>query len=89
MVDQVSVADCRKVYGGSVDESMICGGGKGADGRPTDSCQGDSGGPLAAYMNGQYVLAGVVSFGSGCARSGVPGVYANVPYFRQWIEQRL
>lgn len=39
---------------------------------PQDSCQGDSGGPM---INKQGVQLGVISFGMGCAREGVPGVY--------------
>lgn len=47
-----------------------------------DSCQGDSGGPLA--ING--VQVGVVSWGYGCARSYLPGVYAKVAVLRNHID---
>ena len=60
---------------------MVCAGASG-----TDSCQGDSGGPAVVNHNGVPHLAGVVSWGNGCALDGYPGVYARVATYVDWIE---
>jgi len=72
----VSASACANRYD-VLDNSMMC---AYADGK--DSCQGDSGGPLVGYDN---VLYGLVSYGRGCARTGMPGVYHYVPSSVQWI----
>jgi trypsin len=60
---------------------MICAGG----GRShVDTCYGDSGGPLVvdsetpAHPPEDYVLAGLVDFGNGCAQAGFAGVYTRI-----------
>lgn len=44
--------------------------------------QGDSGGP--ATIHGKVV--GLVSFGVGCGMKERPGVYANLPAVRDWVQ---
>ncbi|KAI8893961.1 trypsin-like serine protease [Globomyces pollinis-pini] len=51
-----------------------------------DACQGDSGGP--AFVRNEdrsVVVAGIVSFGRGCASGGYPGVYTKVASVLSWI----
>jgi secreted trypsin-like serine protease len=72
----VPTATCDAGYGrGSITARMLCAG-EPAGG--IDTCQGDSGGPLAATAGGVPVLAGIVSFGIGCAQAEYPGVYTRV-----------
>ncbi|XP_037040630.1 trypsin-like isoform X1 [Bradysia coprophila] len=78
----VANAQCNTNYGGGITAQMLCAG-FAAGGR--DACQGDSGGPLVQGNT----LVGVVSWGRGCARPNLPGVYARVASFTTWINNNV
>lgn len=62
---------------------------KSATGLARDACGGDSGGPMMANVNGNWYLIGVVGFGPPCGKTLLPGVYARVTSYMDWIEDNL
>ena len=36
-----------------------------------------------------YELAGLVSWGIGCAQPGYAGIYTNVAFYKQWIDDTM
>ncbi|MFH1157113.1 MAG: serine protease [Pseudomonadota bacterium] len=84
----VSNVQCNSAYNtlpyyyNSITATMMCSGYL-AGGK--DSCQGDSGGPLMVEMEGEWQLAGLVTWGEGCAEPGFYGVYTRVSKFIDYI----
>lgn len=52
------------------------------------SCNGDSGGPMNCPLSGEFVVAGVTSWGisgGGACLPEYPSVYTRTGFYRQWI----
>ena len=62
----------------------------GFPGQNSNTCDGDSGGPLFMELDGEQVVAGITSWGTGADCLPVDeSVDSNVYYFRSFIEQEL
>ena len=75
----------------SLPPGWLCAGGEAGK----DACSGDGGGPLVCPAPAPdtpprpMVLAGLVSWGVGCGRAGVPGVYTNIATYVVWIRETI
>ncbi|KAL8574472.1 hypothetical protein ACOMHN_041241 [Nucella lapillus] len=84
-VTTVSNEACNQTHG-HITPDKLCAGGKEVN---KDACLGDSGGPLICTCNEDTLLAGVVSYGKGCALPGIPGIYSRVSSHWQWVTAQL
>ncbi|XP_015239878.1 PREDICTED: transmembrane protease serine 7 [Cyprinodon variegatus] len=86
-VSIMSQTECKKIYG-LISPRMLC---AGVPSGERDACRGDSGGPLScqASEDGRWFLIGIVSWGSGCGRPNLPGVYTRVTKFTSWIYSHI
>ncbi|HZX36875.1 MAG TPA: serine protease [Streptomyces sp.] len=80
----VSDASCKQAYPELVSREEIC---AGLPQGGVDTCQGDSGGPMFRKDNNNaWIQVGIVSWGEGCARPNLPGVYTEVSTFAAAIK---
>jgi secreted trypsin-like serine protease len=80
------IGECNKYWSQVDEEKQVC---VGHLGTRDSACQGDSGGPMLYEHNGQWVVAGVTSFGSptSCTAGSnfMPNVYTRVSAYLDWI----
>jgi secreted trypsin-like serine protease len=85
LVDPASCAARLGIGGDATGAYQIC-----AGAGPGESCVGDSGGPLVVEGSDRADrLAGVVSFGSGCAADLPVTVYTRVSAYAGWIADTI
>jgi hypothetical protein len=76
-IRMIADSTCAGVHGALFDPALMVCAGELAGGR--DTCEGDSGGPLVVPIEGgAFRLVGDTSFGIGCARPNIPGVYGRL-----------
>lgn len=73
----------------SLDESFMCAGGE----LNVDTCRGDAGSPILFPIPDDFdfrvYAVGMVSWGVGCGRPGVPAAYTDISKFRDWIDGQM
>lgn len=75
------------IYGSRILPSMLC---TLAPSGGQDACQGDSGGPvLVPDAQGGTAVAGLVSYGAGCAQPNLPGVATRVSSFSSFVANTI
>ena len=95
LVDRQTCAERFAIHGVDLHPGNICAGFVSGG---FDSCNGDSGGPLLFRPNpdasvpvtigaADPVLVGAVSWGIGCARQDLFGVYTSIAHHRRWLDE--
>ncbi|NXP24981.1 GRAA protein, partial [Scytalopus superciliaris] len=80
----VSRETCNRKYANKpkITSNMLCAAGENRL-FPSDTCQGDSGGPLICDCR----YSGIIAFGKGCGKRGIPGVYTRLTEnYINWIK---
>ncbi len=92
-VDLGTCSDAYNAAGEHLRPGMIC---AGYSSGGFDSCQGDSGGnmtyipaPRVPGPVNEPVFTGIVSWGIGCAKPNLYGVYTSVLAFRDWMDKTV
>ncbi|XP_024911124.1 LOW QUALITY PROTEIN: transmembrane protease serine 2-like [Cynoglossus semilaevis] len=88
---QVSLIDISKcnsstAYGGKLSQDMLCTRETEAG---TNKCHVDSGGPLVSLTDGLWWLVGDSIWGENCVQTNKPGVFGNVTFFLEWIQDQM
>ncbi|XP_055622569.1 uncharacterized protein LOC129766127 [Toxorhynchites rutilus septentrionalis] len=73
----------------ALDKSFLCAGGE----LNVDTCRGDAGSPIMFSIPNDFdfrmYAVGMVSWGVGCGRPGIPAAYTDVAKFRDWIDNQM
>jgi secreted trypsin-like serine protease len=77
------VCNAPQSYDDTILDTMLC---AGFPQGGVDACQADSGGPLLVPSGRGFALAGITSFGLGCAQPNFYGVYTRVSSFVGFVE---
>ncbi|WP_099884618.1 trypsin-like serine protease [Synechococcus sp. 65AY6A5] len=77
------VCNAPQSYDGIILDTMLC---AGFPQGGVDTCKADSGGPLLVPSGAGFALAGITSFGRGCAQPNFYGVYTRVSSFVGFVQ---